>query len=97
MAKVMVIGGKSSKLLVATGTGKIAIFAESAVVKQFSPQLKAFFRKRVIGKNVKRRGWPAIRDFERKKCRIVPDAGNGGGVLFRTGVYYKNAYDQSKQ
>jgi len=44
VTEIMIQVGKCGKLLVATGAGKITIFAQPAIIKQFSAQLKPFFR-----------------------------------------------------
>ncbi len=48
VAEVVVEIGKSGKLLVAAGTGKIAVFAQPAVVKQFFAKGNAFLREWVL-------------------------------------------------
>ena len=47
MAKVMIESSESTHLLVATGTGKVAILTQQTIIKQFSPKLYAFLRKRI--------------------------------------------------
>ena len=43
MTELVIVGGKSCKLLVAARTGKIAILAEPPIVKKLSSQLESLF------------------------------------------------------
>jgi hypothetical protein len=52
MTEVMIVGGKSGKVLVTGCAGKVTVFGKAAIVEQFLAQFKTLFGKGVIGKRI---------------------------------------------
>jgi hypothetical protein len=56
MTQAVIEIGKGRELLVTRGAGKVTVFRQPAIVKQFFPQFKSLLGERVILKGIYRRG-----------------------------------------